>query len=870
MSDRPTILAIDDDPVVTQYLESKLGASYRIITTNLPGKALELAKAEKPDLILVDVDMADVDGFEVCRRLKANGVAETPVVFLTGRTDSADEVRGFEAGGVDYIHKHLERDVLEARVRQQLTLHRVQAALRERLRQAMHNLRTTKVTTGVYWVQVPEAGLAILCGSPEDVVKHLMLRGYIQEETRPGAPCETGPNVILLSDLMLQNGRFANMAEFPVLQMLYRQGMILPDHPNNTGRKPIIVGSAEQVAAQLAYIYRGNYGLASIEELRAAGLDEQEAARHLAIKLGFAFGKIRPSEELLDFRVVGRGAVEIANGVTVRRVALNKFEIGYQGRATHVDLNLHPAECYEAPYTLGQHRIEPQYFGIVHSGEGDGWDVRRQCMGSIVMYQGRYYLVDAGPGIADTLKSLGIDVGEIEGIFHTHAHDDHFAGLPALLASGRRLKYFTTPLVRHSVTRKLSALLSIDEALFAELFDVRDLSSELWNDCDGMEVMPLPTPHPVENCLFVIRVRDDETYRTYAHWADIVSFDVLRRMLQNPPASEVLGDEYLDKVRNWYMTPATVKKIDSGGGLIHGEPLDFAEDTSDKIILAHRAGTFSPEQLEIGSNAVFGAVEVLIPSSQDYLRQRAAGHLARLFPDATPAELNGLLRSPIVDFNAGSIILRRHADARQVYLLLAGSVEQIVPALGSALAVATGSLIGAHALSGGGRAGNTWRAVSPVRAMKISVGAMRAFLRHGGQQERWRTLWEATAVLRGTALFGERIGLVEQERVARAMRSAQVAKGATLTPTDRSLCLVREGELKVKYAGGHEETVGAGGFLGEEGVLGTAPGAWTAKARTECTVEWIPAESLRRIPIVMWKLLESQDRRRCAIALAAG
>jgi len=56
------------------------------------------------------------------------------------------------------------------------------------------------------------------------------------------------------------------------------------------------------------------------------------------------------------------------------------------------------------------------------------------------------------------------DVGEIEGIFHTHAHDDHFAGLPALLASGRRLKYFTTPLVRHSVTRKLSALLSIDEA----------------------------------------------------------------------------------------------------------------------------------------------------------------------------------------------------------------------------------------------------------------------------------------------------------------------------------------------------------------------------------------------------------------------
>jgi len=868
MTERHTILAIDDDPVVTEYLESKLGARYRIVTTNIPANALELARAEKPDLILVDVDMEGVDGFEVCRRLKLNGIADTPVVFLTGRTDSADEVRGFEAGGVDYIHKHLERDVLEARVRQQLTLHKMQAALRERLRQAMHNLRTTKVTTGVYWVQVPEAGLSILCGAPEDVVKHLMLRGYIAEEAGKGAPSETGPNVILLSDLMLQNGRFANMAEFPVLQMLYRQGMILPDHPNNTGRKPILVGSADQVAAQLSYIYRGNYGLASLEELRGAGLDEQEAARHLAIKLGFAFGKIRPSEELLDCRIVGDGPVEIANGVTVRRVALNKFELGYQGRTTEVDLNLQPSECYEAPYTLGQHRIEPQYFGVVHSGEGDGWDVRRQCMGSVVMYQGRYYLVDAGPGIADTLKSLGIDVAEIEGIFHTHAHDDHFAGLPALLASGRRLKYFTTPLVRHSVMRKLSALLSIDEALFGELFDVRDLTSELWNDCDGMEVMPLPSPHPVENAIFVIRVRDDETYRTYAHWADIVSFDVLRRMLQNSPASEVLGPDYLEKLRNWYLIPATVKKIDSGGGLIHGEPLDFGDDASEKIILAHRAGAFSPEQLEIGSNAVFGAMEVLIPSSQDYLRQRAAGHLARHFPDATPAELNGLLRSPIVDFNAGSIILRRHTDTKHVYLLLAGSVEQVVPALGATLAVATGSLIGAHALSGTGRAGATWRAMSPVRAMRISVSTLRAFLRHGGQQERWRTLWEGTAFLRATALFGERIGLVEQERIARSMRSEHLARGAELARAEAALCVVREGELRVKFAGRHEETLSAGGFLNEETLLGRGVGPWAAKARSECTVEWIPADELRRIPIVMWKLLEAQDRRRCKIALA--
>ena len=57
---------------------------------------------------------------------------------------------------------------------------------------------------------------------------------------------------------MLQNGQFSNMAEFPVLQMLYKQGMIIPNHPNNDGSKPLLIGSQEQIKAQMEYIYRGN------------------------------------------------------------------------------------------------------------------------------------------------------------------------------------------------------------------------------------------------------------------------------------------------------------------------------------------------------------------------------------------------------------------------------------------------------------------------------------------------------------------------------------------------------------------------------------------------------------------------------------
>jgi hemerythrin len=128
------------------------------------------------------------------------------------------------------------------------------------------------VARGIHWVEVPEAGLRVLCGCPADAVKHLIKRGLILPQEIKGVSCESGPNAILLSDLSLQNGEFSNLAEFPVLQMLYKQGLLLPGHPHNTGRKPLLIGSADQLESQTRYIYRGNYGLVSPEEIIQAGV----------------------------------------------------------------------------------------------------------------------------------------------------------------------------------------------------------------------------------------------------------------------------------------------------------------------------------------------------------------------------------------------------------------------------------------------------------------------------------------------------------------------------------------------------------------------------------------------------------------------
>ena len=122
------------------------------------------------------------------------------------------------------------------------------------------------------------------------------------------------------------------------------------------------------------------------------------------------------------------------------------------GERVEIDLNLRAHEIYESPYTLGYHQFRREYFSIVHSGEGDGWDMHRPAMGSVLVYQGRLFLIDASPNLLYALTALGIGVNEIDGIFHTHSHDDHFAGLTTLLQTDHRIKYFATPFVRAAVT----------------------------------------------------------------------------------------------------------------------------------------------------------------------------------------------------------------------------------------------------------------------------------------------------------------------------------------------------------------------------------------------------------------------------------
>jgi phosphoserine phosphatase RsbU/P len=129
------ILIVDDTPTNIGVISGALKDLYKTkIATNGP-KALALACAEeKPDLILLDVMMPEMDGYEVCTRLKADpSTREIPVIFLTGQTSPEEETRGFEVGAVDYVHKPFSPAVVQARVRSHILLRESRAQLAAQL-----------------------------------------------------------------------------------------------------------------------------------------------------------------------------------------------------------------------------------------------------------------------------------------------------------------------------------------------------------------------------------------------------------------------------------------------------------------------------------------------------------------------------------------------------------------------------------------------------------------------------------------------------------------------------------------------------------------------------------------------------------------
>jgi hemerythrin len=877
MKVKSTILVVDDVESNIDLLVEALGNDYDVSVVMNGRDALEVSQSEIPDLILLDIMMPEMDGYEVCKRLKADpSTQKIPIVFLTALDGQDDEGKGLALGAVDYITKPFNPAIIKARVDIHLQLHDQNKVLEKKVHQrtaqleaskkelqkALKNLQTSQVTQGVYWIQVPEADLNILCGCPGEIVKHLMIKGYIATLHKGEISFESGPNAILLSDVSIQNGGFSNLSEFPVLQMLYRQGLIIPNHPNNKGEKPLLIGSREQVESQKQYIFRGNFGLISKQEIMAAGISDVMADEMMRLKSRFRFGMEPSIENLLDSVVVDNKPVEIKNQVFVRRMGLNNYEFSYKGRSTQVNLNLDHKQSYASPYSLGYHKIKRDYFSVIHTGEGDGWNTSKPSMGSIIIFQGGIYLIDAPPNILYILRSLGIGISEIVGIFHTHAHDDHFASLPVLMQSDHRIKYFATRLVRASVSKKFSALLSMDEGALSLFFDFHDIEFDQWNNCNGLEVKPIFSPHPVETNIFIFRVLGNSGYKTYAHYADLISLDLLKNMVGDGP--DCINRDTYHYIKASYLLPATLKKLDIGGGMIHGQAEDFKKDTSGKILLAHTEKGLTDNQKKIGSESSFGQFDVLIPGTRDYLRTNASKYFKSIFPFLDKNELDLLLNIEIIEFNPGSLILKEREMPNKLYFILTGAVEYINIASGITNTLSNGCFIGEFNLFKKGLSSGTYRTLSHVSALCYSFDFFRTFLKKNQLSRETQEMFERIDFLKTTWLFGDESSHAVQYKIAQTLKTVALDENNSVFAQHLpGLYLIKKGEIQAKDHRGFVASVfKQGDFFGEAHLFSPNSIGLEFIASRPSQLFAVIAPGILEIPIVHWKLKEVHDRRR--------
>jgi sigma-B regulation protein RsbU (phosphoserine phosphatase) len=144
--EKKLVLVVDDATTNIQMVHSILKDDYKIRVATSGAKALDLVKVKPvPDLILLDVGMPEMDGYEVCAILKATPEArDIPVIFLTGKKEADDETRGFEVGAVDYIHKPFSPSVVKARVHTHLVLREAHKQLARQLLHINHEMEMAR------------------------------------------------------------------------------------------------------------------------------------------------------------------------------------------------------------------------------------------------------------------------------------------------------------------------------------------------------------------------------------------------------------------------------------------------------------------------------------------------------------------------------------------------------------------------------------------------------------------------------------------------------------------------------------------------------------------------------------------------------
>lgn len=191
---QPKLLIVDDEPTNLKVLKQVLQQDYRLSFAKNGADGLELAARELPDLILLDVMMPEMTGYEVCQRLKSQPKTQhIPVIFVTALKDEIDETRGFDCGAVDYITKPITPAIVRARVRTHLSLVHAQELKKTHLQLIQRLGRAAEYKdneTGMHVMRMSHTSkiLALALGFNEDFADKLLQAAPMHDIGKIGIP----------------------------------------------------------------------------------------------------------------------------------------------------------------------------------------------------------------------------------------------------------------------------------------------------------------------------------------------------------------------------------------------------------------------------------------------------------------------------------------------------------------------------------------------------------------------------------------------------------------------------------------------------------------------------------------------------------
>ena len=432
-------------------------------------------------------------------------------------------------------------------------------------------------------------------------------------------------------------------------------------------------------------------------------------------------------------------------------------------------------------------------------------------------------------------------------------HDDHFVGLTDLLKIDHKIKYYSTKLIRTSVMKKLSALLNISQERLDHCFEYIDLEFDQWNEIDGLEVKPIFSAHPIETNILFFRTFWINGFKTYAHLADITSFKVLDSMVINEDNTLGITKKFNEKMKSNYLQRVTLKKVDAGGGMIHGELDDFKEDESKKIVIAHReTNEYTNEQLEIACSADFGDVDELIPTKKDYLRHSVAYHMKLLFPNILGSKFQVLMNCEIKNFAPHTVIVRQHEKNDEVYLLLSGAIQTSSSYISEKKTIFSGTLIGDISAMTENESHETYKTLSYVNALCIPKDIYTHYIGFDYLSDVLMQRMSLGLIFEEFEIFSDFLSIKTQNRIGQAIIKTSISKDDMCNLDKCGLYLLVRGSLERKIDEKNISTIHSGSSFAQDTIFNDKS-SYEYKALEDCEVYIIPRDIIEVIPILYLK-----------------